>query len=88
MSGKLLQLSPRASTNGAMRSIAVHPSWNYPMARASDANFLRSWFQSDPEFAEAFDEQPNWGAISGMALALAISAVCWAGVAWIVARVL
>ena len=86
MSGKLLQLSPRASTSVPVRIIAIHRSWSYSKASA-DTSFLRSWFQSDSEFAEACDEQPNWGAISGMALALAMSAICWVGVAWIVARI-
>ena len=57
-----------------------------------DMGFVRSWFESDSDPAENSAESSsgrkvNWGAISGMALSVAFSLVCWAGVIWIVERV-
>jgi hypothetical protein len=51
-----------------------------------DPGFLQSWFAYDPEL-DAGSTGINWGAISGLALAIAISVSCWVGVAWAVARV-
>jgi len=53
---------------------------------APEIGFLQSWFAYDPDL-DAGATGINWGAISGLALSLAISVSCWAGVAWMFSRV-
>jgi hypothetical protein len=96
LSSKILQLSPRSSTRIPRRKIAAQPSWGAAPAPSLDMSldlsldmgFLRSWFESDSDLDDnSARPQVNWGAISGMALSVAFSLVCWAGVIWIVGRV-
>jgi hypothetical protein len=96
MSSKILQLSPRSSTRIPRRKIAAQPSWSTAPAPSLDLSldlsldmgFLRSWFESESDLAESNAcPQVNWGAISGMALSVAFSLMCWAGLVWVVARV-
>jgi hypothetical protein len=100
LSSKILQLSPRSSTRIPRRKITAQPSWSAAQAPlldmsldlSLDMGFVRSWFESDSDPAENSAESSsgrkvNWGAISGMALSVAFSLVCWAGVIWIVERV-
>ena len=90
MSYRVLQLSPQSSTRVTRRRIAVQDYWgarSAPLLDLSlDTGFLRSWFEYDPDFDDAYD-RTIWGAISGLALSVAVSASFWAGVVWIVARV-
>ncbi len=86
MNGKVWQLSPQAGTRVTARSIAVQDSWSGPSASTLDMGFLRSWFESDTDFDDSH-RGTNWGAISGLALSVAISASFWAGVVWIGTRV-
>ncbi|MGP0018578.1 MAG: hypothetical protein ACLPHP_08435 [Candidatus Sulfotelmatobacter sp.] len=94
MSSKILQLSPQASTR-TRRKIAPQDSWSAAPARpldmpldlSLDMGFLPAWFESDPDPAQSSTRRVNWGAISGMALSVTFSVICWAGVAWIVTRV-
>jgi hypothetical protein len=92
MSYRVLQLSPLSSTRTTRRRIAVPESWSVRSAPALDLSldtgFLRSWLEYDPDLDQgnAYD-RTNWGAISGLALSVAVSASFWAGVVWIVARV-
>jgi len=75
VSSKLLQFVPKASTRIRIQS----ESWSAPVGCARDIGFLRSWFEND--FSDDAQEQGqiNWGAISGLALSLAVSAAFWAG---------
>jgi hypothetical protein len=95
LSSKILQLSPRSSTRIPRRKIAAQHSWSAVPAPSLDMSldlsldmgFVRSWFESESDLAESSAErQVNWGAISGMALSVVFSLVCWAGVIWIVAH--
>jgi hypothetical protein len=90
MSGKVLQLSPRASTRVVRNRVSVQNARINRSANALDvtldAGFLQSWFAYDPDL-DAGSTGINWGAISGLALSIAISVSCWAGVAWAVAHV-
>ncbi len=101
MSSKVLQLSPQSSTRILRKKIAAQPSWipapapslDMSLDLSLDIGFLRSWFESEPDLAEAdlakrsAGPPVNWGAISGMALSVAFSLICWAGAIWIVERV-
>lgn len=93
MSSKILQLSPQTSTR-TRRRIAPQESWSAASARPLnvsldlplDIGFVRAWFESDPD-GQSGTRSVNWGAISGMALSVTFSVICWVGVAWIVTRV-
>ena len=85
MSGKVWQLSPQTGTRVTAKSVAVD-SWSTSSSSTLDMGFLRSWFESDTDCDESH-RGTNWGAISGLALSVAISASFWAGVIWMVARV-
>ena len=95
MSSKILQLSPQASTRILRGKFAAQDTWcaapspshnMSPLDSPLDTGFLQSWFDSDPDPGESSLRPDNWRAISGLALAIAVSASCWAGVAWIVER--
>ena len=84
MSYRVLQLSPQASTRFTRSRIAFENGTN----RSSlDAGFLESWFDSDFDLGDGDALRSNWGAISGLALAVTASASFWTGVVWMLARV-
>jgi hypothetical protein len=102
MSSKILQLSPPASTRTRWKIAAqdsAQPSaqhlWSAAPARpldlsldlSLDMGFLPAWFQSDPDPGDSSTRPVNWGAISGMALSVTFSVICWAGAVWVVTRV-
>jgi hypothetical protein len=78
MSYKALQLLPPASTRVTG-----------PFLPSEDMGFLQSWFKGG-SIREGSTEQRhlNWGAVAGIAISVAFSASFWAGVVWIVARIL
>jgi hypothetical protein len=86
-----VQLSTQASTRMIRRRIALLGSRSastIPATIPADVGFLPAWFKHDPSLGEGGARvHLNWGAISGLALSLAVSASAWAGVAWIVTRV-
>ena len=92
MSYKDLQLSPQASTD-VIRVIrmrtATQDSWNAPVSRllnqgSGDSGSVQTWFDDEYDLIEDSQRAP----ISGLALSIAFSTTFWAGVAWIVTRVL
>jgi len=83
MSMKVLQFPERGSTR-AIRVRAIPKAWLGAYAVPRDTGFLSSWFAEDPDSEAGI----NWGAISGLALALAVSVAFWAGVGLIVERFL
>lgn len=86
MSDKI-QLSTQASTRMIRRKIALLGSRSASTIPV-DMGFLPAWFKCDPSQSEGDARvHLNWGAISGLALSLAVSASAWAGVAWVVTRV-
>jgi hypothetical protein len=52
-----------------------------------DAQFLRSWLENDAETDGNEHGRVNWGLISGLALAIGVSAAFWAGVGWMLSRI-
>jgi hypothetical protein len=62
-------------------------SLDLPLDLSLDMGFLPAWFQSDPDPGDSSTRPVNWGAISGMALSVTFSVICWAGAAWVVTRV-
>ena len=87
MSYRLSQLSPRTSTRGFEVKLAVHRAWGSSPG-SPDAQFLRTWLEDDSDLdANAAEGGINWGALSGLALAIVVSATFWTGVGWIVAHI-
>ena len=83
MSFRQLQLSPQASTR-IIRMRAIPDSWCNPSAYSREMDFLKSWFEDDESSAQG---RTNWGAISGLALSVVVSASFWLGIALVVERV-
>jgi hypothetical protein len=82
------QLSPQISTRGINFKIAVRSTRSFPSGGSSDAQFLQSWLECDSDLDQEVAEGGiNWGAISGLALAIVVSATFWTGIAWAVARI-
>ena len=81
------QMSPRTSTRGITMRMALRGPWSAPTADSPDAQFLRSWLESDTDADGDENGRVNWGLISGLALALGVSAAFWAGVGWMLSRI-
>lgn len=84
MSLKILQFPAQGSTR-TIRLRAVPEAWAGSYSYTRDLSFLGSWFDDDSASMQATGRL-NWGAVSGIALSLTISAVFWAGVGLILER--
>ncbi len=73
MSFKLLQFSPQESTR-VIRMQAIPEQWSGPAACSSEIGFLKLFVEDEQTIVE---KRINWGAISGLALSLAVSAGFW-----------
>ena len=91
------QTSPRAICPPVIWLTPVPNRWTAP-ADSPDGvsrdellwnkSFLQSWFEDDAVVSESGEgARINWGAISGMVLAFAISAIFWTGVGLIIERI-
>ena len=80
---KLLPFSPRTS-NRVLRMRAIPGAWLGSQFATHQPDFVDVWLEPD----EAIQQQINWGAISGLALALLVSGGFWAGLALLIQRVL
>ena len=87
MSYRFSQLSPRTSTRGITMRMALRGPWSAPPGDSPDAQFLRSWLEHDYETDEETQGRINWGLISGLAVAVGVSAAFWAGVGWLLSRI-
>lgn len=87
MSYRFSQLSPRMSTRGITMRMALHGPWSDPPGDSPDAQFLRSWLEHDSDSDEDKPRGTNWGLISGMILAVGVSAAFWVGLGWIISRI-
>jgi len=87
MSYRELRLSPQASTHVIRMRIAVEDASSSLLLGSPDTGFLRSSLEYDSDLEMPGSRGINWGAISGLALSVAVSASFWAGVVWVVARV-
>jgi hypothetical protein len=73
VSFKLLQFSPQESTR-VIRMQAIPEQWSGPAACSSEIGFLKLFVEDEQTIVE---KRINWGAISGLALSLAVSAGFW-----------
>jgi len=87
MSSNLLPF-PHPSTR-EIRARAVPVCWTRIDGYLTDNGFLSSWLEdeSQPDGINA-RRRMNWGAITGLAISLAISATFWAGLGVLVSRLL
>lgn len=86
MSFKLLQFSPQESTR-AVRMKMVPERWTEGYEYSRGVRFLPAWLENDSDSLAGTRRRINWGAISGLALSLVISGSFWAGVGFLIARV-
>lgn len=84
MNFKVLQFPGQGSTR-VIRVRALPPAWAEPYGAWNDVGFLGSWLADDSD-PEGTSGRINWGAVSGLALSLAISAGFWSGVVVLVER--
>jgi len=86
MSLKVLQFPLQGSTR-TVRLRAIPEAWAGHYGYTRDMSFLSSWLEDDSA-PERTTRRLNWGAVSGLALSLTISAAFWAGVVLIIERIL
>jgi hypothetical protein len=86
MSFKLLQFSPQESTR-AVRMKMVPERWTEGYEYSRGVRFLPAWLENDSDSLTGTRRHINWGAISGLALSLVISGSFWAGIGFLIARV-
>lgn len=87
VSHKMSDTAEYASTRG-IRMPAISERWRVSSGALRDTGFLQSWLEVDSDLVDGgASDRFNWGAISGMVLAVLVSAGCWAGLAMIVARI-
>lgn len=86
MSYKALQLSP-ASTDGIRMKAASPDLWGSSIPASHDVSLGPCWLDDDDGLDADGSRRVTWGTISGLALAISVSASFWAGLAVIVGRI-
>lgn len=86
MSFKLLQFSPEASTRVRMHTVPERWTTSYEYSRG--VNLTHIWADDHGSMWDEEKRRPNWGAISGLALSIAIGGGFWLGLGMLVARAL
>lgn len=85
MSYNSLQLSP-ASTDGIRMKAASPELWGTSIPASGNGSLGPCWLDEDDLDADGC-RRVTWGTISGLALAVSVSASFWAGVALAVQRI-
>ena len=85
MTFRVLQFPAEESTR-VIRMRRIPESWMGSYRYREDSGFLSSWLE-DSEVDQG-PRHVNWGAISGLALSIAISAGFWTGVALLIERLM
>lgn len=83
MSFRLMQFPPQ-SIGRVIRMKAIREPWSGPSMYSPGAGFLQSFIEDDENVAP---KRTNWGAISGLALSVIVSAGFWTGLAVLIQRV-
>ena len=82
------KLSPLSRTRETPLRRPVSHSWRSSSLNLRDMKFLRSWLVYDSEIRTGLDRgRVNWNLVSGVALAIGVSAGFWAGVGLMVAHI-
>lgn len=86
MSYNALQLSP-ASTDAIRMKAASPEIWGASIPASGDGSLGPYWLHDDDGLDSEGNRRVTWGTISGLAIALSVSASFWAGLAVVVGRV-
>lgn len=84
MTFRVLQF-PAEETIRVIRLNRIPKSWMGSYTYRGDSGFLSSWLDDSNE-VDPGPRRINWGAISGLALSVAISAAFWTGFALLIER--
>jgi hypothetical protein len=89
LSYRISQLSPQ-STHGLNWKVAVHGPWSDRPENLREAHIWRSWLELDSQYLEEAEPRSrvNWNAIAGIGIVMVLCAGFWAGIGWLVARLL
>jgi len=85
MSFRVLQF-PAEGTTRVLRMRVIPEHWSTPSGYSPEISFFQSWFEDDSRADGHNAGKINWGAISGLALSVVVSASFWAGVGILIAR--
>ena len=86
MSYNALQLSP-ASTDGIRMKTASADIWGASIPASPNVSLGPGWLDDDDNLDADGYRRLTWGTISGLALAVSVSASFWAGLAVVVGRI-
>ncbi len=86
MSYNVLQLSP-SSTSGIRMKAVSSDVWSSSIPASPEVSLGHSWLDDDDGLDAEGNRRVTWGTISGVALAVSVSASFWAGLAVIVGRI-
>ena len=84
MSFRVLQF-PAEGTTRVHRMRVIPERWSTPSGYSPEISFFQSWFEDDSS-PDGRNQGINWGAISGLALSVVVSASFWAGLGVLIAR--
>lgn len=85
MSFRVLQF-PAEGTTRVLRMRMIPEHWGTPSGYSPEISFFQSWFEDD-SLADGHNARKiNWGAISGLALSVVVSASFWAGAGVLIAH--
>lgn len=87
MSYPMWQPSPRTSTRGVKMRMSLRGPWSPALGDSPDEQFLRSWLEQDSDSNAEPSGRTNWGVLSGLALAVVVSATFWIGVGWFLSHI-
>lgn len=76
---------PAEGTTHVLRMRMIPEHWSTPSGYSPEISFFQSWFEDDSR-TDGQHEGTNWGAVSGLALSVVISASFWAGMGVLIAR--
>jgi hypothetical protein len=85
MSFRVLQF-PAEGTTRVLRMRVIPEHWSTPSGYSPEISFFQSWFEDDSRPDGQNEYKINWGAVSGLALSVVVSASFWAGVGLLIAR--
>ena len=84
MSFRVLQF-PAEGTTRVLRMRVIPEHWSTPSGYSPEITFFQSWFEDDSR-PDGRKDKINWGAVSGLALSVVVSASFWAGVGVLISR--
>ena len=84
VSFRVLQF-PAEGTIRVLRMRVLPEHWSTPSGYSPEISFFQSWFEDDSR-PDGLNPGINWGAVSGLALSVVVSASFWAAVGALISR--